>query len=66
MPLILFGSDFWSGLVSWMKQSLLDFNTVSEIDFDLIKITDDVNEVVSIMTSHREWKKEQIVLSKEK
>jgi len=66
MPLVLFGTNFWSGLIVWMKQSLLELKTVSDIDFDLIKITDDIDEVVSIMTSHREWKKEQILLSKEK
>lgn len=63
MPLILFGTEFWQGLVDWMKHTLLSFDTVSEIDFDLIKLTDDIDEVVSIMTAHRAWKQEQIDLS---
>lgn len=63
MPLILFGTEFWQGLVDWMKQTLLSFDTVADVDFDLIKLTDDIDEVVSIMTAHRTWKQEQINLS---
>lgn len=64
MPLILFGSEFWTGLVDWMKQTLILHETVSNVDFDLITITDDIDEVVSIMKEHRVWKQEQIELSK--
>ncbi len=64
MPLILFGSEFWQGLIDWMKQTLLLHDTVSDVDFDLIKLTDDIDEVVSIMKSHRVWKQEQIELSR--
>lgn len=64
MPLILFGSEFWQGLVDWMKQTLLTFKTVSDIDFELIKITDDIDEVVEIMSAHRKWKKSQIAAAK--
>ena len=64
MPLILFGTEFWQGLIDWMKQTLLLHDTVSEVDFDLIKLTDDVDEVVSIMKAHRTWKQKQIELSR--
>lgn len=56
MPVILFGSDFWSGLMEWMKTKLLEQGTLSEKDFDLMVITDDVDEVVEIMNCHREKK----------
>jgi len=61
MPLILYGREFWQGLVDWMKQTLVMNNTVSKIDFDLIKITDDIDEVVAIMSKHRDWKRKQIL-----
>ncbi len=64
MPLILFGSEFWQGLIDWMKQTLILHDTVSDVDFDLIKLTDDIDEVVSIMKSHRVWKQEQIESSR--
>ncbi len=66
MPLILFGTEFWQGLIDWMKQTLLGFDTVSDIDFDLIKLTDDIDEVISIMIAHRTWKQEQIDLSRKR
>ena len=56
MPVVLFGSNFWSGLMEWMKTKLLEEGTVSEEDFDLMVITDDVDEVVEIMNRHREKK----------
>jgi len=64
MPLILFGAEFWQGLIDWMKQTLILHDTVSDVDFDLIKLTDDIDEVVSIMKLHRVWKQEQIELSR--
>ncbi|MDH3343118.1 MAG: TIGR00730 family Rossman fold protein, partial [Gammaproteobacteria bacterium] len=56
MPVVLFGSDFWSGLMDWMREKLLKEGTISEEDFDLMAVTDDVDEVVEIMNRHREKK----------
>ncbi|MEE8379619.1 MAG: TIGR00730 family Rossman fold protein [Gammaproteobacteria bacterium] len=59
MPLILFGVDFWQGLIDWLRGTMLVNGTISESDFEFIKITDDIDEVVSIMVKHREWKEAQ-------
>ncbi len=59
MPLVLFGSDFWGGLMDWLKDKLLSYGTISPEDLDLITITDDPPEVVRIMVAHREWKNQQ-------
>jgi uncharacterized protein (TIGR00730 family) len=56
IPIILFGVEFWSGLLDWMKDKLLSHSTVSEEDFDLILLTDSVDEVVAAMNNHREQK----------
>lgn len=46
-PIVLFGSDFWSGLIDWIKKTLLEeYRNVSPEDLDLIKIVDDVDEAV--------------------
>jgi len=45
-PLILFGSEYWSGLLDWIKSSMLRSGKVSESEFGLIKLTDDVGEIV--------------------
>jgi len=59
IPLILFGSDFWQGLVGWIKTTLVQYETISITDLDLITITDDPHEVLEIMVRHREWKNQQ-------
>lgn len=56
IPIILYGVDFWSGLLDWMKDKLLSQGTVSEEDFELILLTDSVDEVVRAMNYHRELK----------
>lgn len=56
IPLVLYGSDFWGGLVDWLKTKMMEYGTISEEDMTLITITDDPQEVVDIMIKHREWK----------
>lgn len=58
MPMILFGVDYWQGLIDWMRSTMLPSGTVSESDFDYITLTDDMDEVVSTMVKHRKWKEE--------
>jgi uncharacterized protein (TIGR00730 family) len=60
MPLVLFGVEYWEGLLSWMRGKLIEHGTISEEDFELITLTDDPQEVAAIMKQHRDWKKEQI------
>ena len=46
-PIILFGTEFWSGLINWIKDVLLkEENNISEEDLDLIKIVDSPEEAV--------------------
>jgi len=59
IPLILFGSEFWEGLLEWIKSTLIEYETISIEDLDLITVTDDPEEVLDIMVRHREWKNEQ-------
>lgn len=46
-PIYLVGSEYWGGLIDWIKnEMLLNSNTISEKDLDLIKIIntfDDIN-----------------------
>jgi len=50
-PIILVGSEFWSGLVEWIKITMLDAGNISAHDLDLIKIVDTESEVVEIIDS---------------
>ncbi|GAB3360741.1 LOG family protein [Modestobacter lapidis] len=48
-PVILFGSAYWSGLVDWIRDTMIEAGTVSPGDLDLLHVTDDVAEVVAVI-----------------
>lgn len=50
-PIILLGTDFWSGLIEWIKNTLVAEGKVSPADLDLIHCTDSVDEAVQIVLS---------------
>ncbi len=47
-PVLLVGSDFWSGLVAWMHDELATRALISRGDLDLFRVTDDVQEIVAV------------------
>ena len=52
VPVILVGSDYWSGLKEWIVNTmLLDYKTISPEDIDLMPITDDPHEVIHIINN---------------
>ena len=51
-PLILFGSEHWKGLLAWMKSRLEKDKLISPGDLDLVKLTDDVDEVIQIIRDY--------------
>lgn len=49
-PIILVGSDFWAGLIEWVKKTLLnEYHNISEEDLNLFKIVDNEDEVVEVL-----------------
>lgn len=49
-PIILVGSEFWSGLIQWVEEVLLKkYNNISPEDMNLIKIVDTEDEVVEAL-----------------
>ncbi len=48
-PVVLMGTDYWGGLLDWIKGTLLGTGKIAEHDLDLITLTDDVDEAVSII-----------------
>src|SRR5699024_12227524 len=48
-PIILIGSEFWQGLIDWIKDHLVSNGFISAADIDLILITDDIDETMQII-----------------
>lgn len=46
-PLILVGSEYWSGLIAWLKKETLAKKLISKEDLDLIEVMDSEEDVVS-------------------
>jgi len=51
-PLILFGSEHWKGLLAWMKSRVERDKFISAGDLELVKMTDDVDEVIAIIRDY--------------
>jgi uncharacterized protein (TIGR00730 family) len=55
-PVVLVGSDYWSGLVDWIRERMLAEGNISPDDLDLFKVTDEPLEVRDLLmsASHRQ------------
>ena len=45
-PIILVGKDFWSGLLDWIKKTLIAEGNISEEDLNLFRVVDTADEAI--------------------
>jgi uncharacterized protein (TIGR00730 family) len=50
-PVVLYGSEYWSGLLDWVRGRLLSEGMVYQSDLDLIEVVDSTEQVCTIATS---------------
>jgi uncharacterized protein (TIGR00730 family) len=48
-PVVLFGSDYWNGMLGWIEEALLKENYIAAEDRRLLHLTDSPSEVVEIV-----------------
>ena len=53
-PIILYGSDYWTGLIDWIKQQVLRLGCISEKDLDLFQIVDDADDILPIVSAYHQ------------
>jgi uncharacterized protein (TIGR00730 family) len=58
-PVILFGTRYWSGLIGWIRNSVLPNGKINEADLSLIRVTDDVDEAVATIVEAELERSEQ-------
>ncbi len=57
-PVILYGSDFWSGCIDWIKNTVCQkFNNVSTNEMFLFELVDSKEEIVDILKKFYDKKK---------
>ena len=50
-PLVLFDTEYWAGMMNWIKDTMLREGKISEEDFELMYLTDSPEEVVARVVS---------------
>ena len=45
-PVILMGSEYWKGLLDWLRNTMLDHGMISREDMDLFRVMDEPEEIV--------------------
>jgi len=51
-PIYLMGSEYWKGLIDWIKDVMLKGQCITEDDFQMIQITDNPEEVANGIERH--------------
>ncbi|MBA3317121.1 MAG: TIGR00730 family Rossman fold protein, partial [Gemmatimonadales bacterium] len=55
-PVVLFGREYWSGLVDWLTRTVAAERKVNPADLHLFKVTDDPAEAVALVVAARAGK----------
>ncbi|ESQ05953.1 Lysine decarboxylase [Streptomyces sp. PVA_94-07] len=53
-PIVLFGREYWSGLVDWLRDTVVAQGKCAAKDLLLFHVTDDVEEAVALVTKETE------------
>ncbi|MCF6509609.1 TIGR00730 family Rossman fold protein [Blastococcus sp. MG754426] len=48
-PVILYGTEYWGGLIDWVRTTMAGHGAISPGDVDLLHCTDDVAEIVAVV-----------------
>lgn len=48
-PIVLVGKSYWSGLVDWLKNTMLENRYINVEDLDLFSVVDDPSEAVKVI-----------------
>ena len=48
-PVVMVGTNYWQGLIDWMREVQLKAGAITDADLSLLRLTDDPDEVVSII-----------------
>lgn len=52
-PVVLFGSEYWGGLVDWLRGAVVAQGKASPADLELFHVTDDVEQLMRILDDAR-------------
>ncbi len=53
-PVVLMGTAYWSGLVDWLRSTMLEHGYLSAEDLELLHVTDDIEDVLKVIEAANE------------
>lgn len=51
-PIVLIGKDYWSGLIDWLRDTMLADEKIGQEDFEMIHVTDSIPDAIAFFISH--------------
>jgi len=51
-PILLYGSDYWAGLIDWLRERTLELGCIESADFELFKLVDDPDQAAQLILDH--------------
>jgi len=52
-PVVLLDTEYWSGLINWLRHGPLDRGIISATDLETFTVTDDADEAVAVMLANQ-------------
>jgi hypothetical protein len=53
-PILLYGSDYWKGLMDWLRERTLELGCIESSDFELLQLVDDPRQAASMIIEHHD------------
>jgi uncharacterized protein (TIGR00730 family) len=50
-PVVLIGTEYWGGLLEWLRTQATAHGTINPVDLDLMRCTDDMEEACRLLTA---------------
>ncbi len=51
-PVYLVGKKYWSGLLKWLRETVMEQNNIKTTDYELIRVSDDIDEIADGIEKH--------------
>ncbi len=48
-PVILVGSNYWKGLLDWMKETMMEGGKISPSDLEILQLIDEPEEIIKVI-----------------
>jgi len=59
-PVVLYGKDYWDGMMQWIRDKPLYEEKISPEDLDLLTVTSDIDEACEAITRHRRGRAQEV------